>query len=102
MAFLIGNHVYRVAVGSERTFVYVAAKDTKELTDFLIAQYGGKEMVYSVKEYGPDGFMYHVSDVPSINLKTYPSYTSLDNKIADACKDASSNPTEKKEIELVL
>ena len=61
MANVITDTLYRVALDSERNYVYVSAEDISELMGFLAKEYAGKRDVYGVKEVGRDGTLTTVS-----------------------------------------
>lgn len=55
MASKIEGNIYRVSVDSERSFVFVNAKDREDLIRFLVREYDDPSRIYGAKEIGKDG-----------------------------------------------
>jgi len=73
MAFTIPDHLYRVALNSERHFIYISAKNRNELIDYLANEISQKGDVFSVKEVGSDGAL------TTVTVLTDPRYQALIN-----------------------
>lgn len=69
MASMIDDHVYRVALYEEQNFIYVSAKDSVDLAQYLAQSFNIKD-ICSISRLGPDGALITVPIVSKLHAYT--------------------------------